>query len=414
MLKKLLIMGAGFLTVLQLQGGGTGEIPVCTYDKLSNEGLSRSIEVLRPLKQSEAEYLAGRQALLCMIGDSVTWAQAGDHFRCEFLKLFPQLAFVGTHTGILGYSHAGEGGDSSRRLLTRVDDPERIPDAPYYHLLIGVNDAGGAKKDEQSEKVASATVERIVTIVNKLLQRKGTRKLFLGSILPSPFGPNGESTVRERTGSLINAKLRRDFKKFFPSGKVVWIEYEKPLRARLNTWKKRENLRGAHPTAAGYKILASIAVPVLKREMETTAGSAGKGKIGVGVTNLWHEEKNLSAPLLPGWYILSMTLDKCSEAEFELVSQPTPAKKQFKKRYHLKGKANSRVEVEFMTGYQGYHYDRAPFEIKLSQGSISQVQIEKMRPLKRASVYGKGHFIDTVSPCAAGEVLQFQGRKGQK
>ena len=405
MLKKFLIIAAGALAVLQLQGGGAREIPVCTYDKLSNDEVSNTIEVLRPLKRSEAEYLAGRQALLCMIGDSVTWAQAGDHFRGEFLKLFPQLAFVGTHTGILGYSHAGEGGDSSRRVLTRVNDPERIPDAPYYHLLIGVNDAGGAKKDEQSEKVASATVERIVTIVNHLLKRKCTQKLFLGSILPSPFGPKGESTVRERTGSLINAKLRRDFKKFFPSGKVVWIEYEKPLRAQLNNWKKRENLRGAHPTAAGYKILASIAVPVLKREMVTPAGTSGKGKIGVEVTNLWDDEKNLSAPLLPGWYVLSMTLDNCSEAEFELSSQLTPAKRQFRKKYLLKGKPNTRVQVGFMTGYQGYHYDRAPFSIRLFKGKISQVQIEKMRPLKGASIYGKGSFIDTVSPCAAGEVL---------
>ena len=143
MLKKLLIITLGTLTLLQLQGGGAKEIPVCTYDKLFNDEVTNSIEVQRPLQSAEAEYLAGRQALLCMIGDSVTWAQAGDHFRGEFLKLFPQLAFVGTHTGILGYSHAGEGGDSSRRLLTRVNDPERIPDAPYYHLLIGVNDAGG-------------------------------------------------------------------------------------------------------------------------------------------------------------------------------------------------------------------------------------------------------------------------------
>lgn len=405
MFKNLFLTAGTFLTAALLQGAPSGEIPVCTYDKLSNDGITSKLEVLRPLKAAEAEYLAGRQAILCMIGDSVTWAQAGDHFRGEFLKLFPQLAFAGTHTGILGYSHAGEGGDSSTRVLRRVTDPVRIPDAPYYHLLIGVNDAAAAKKDEHSEKVASAAVGRIVKIVNALLARKCTQKVFLGSILPSPFGPNGESTVRERTGSLINAKLRSQFKKLFPSGKVVWIEYEKPLRFRLDSWKKRENLRGAHPTAQGYKLLAAIAVPVLKKEMTLPAVSPGKGKIGVEVINLWNSESAESAPLLPGWYTVSMVLEGCSEVSFELYSLPTKAKKQFKKKYTLKGKPGSRVEFNFMTGYQGYHYDRAPFKLNVSKGKITSVQIEKTRPLKRASVYGKGRFIDTVSPAAAGEIL---------
>ena len=103
MFKNLFLTAGTFLTAALLQGAPSGEIPVCTYDKLSNDGITSKLEVLRPLKAAEAEYLAGRQAILCMIGDSVTWAQAGDHFRGEFLKLFPQLAFAGTHTGILGY-----------------------------------------------------------------------------------------------------------------------------------------------------------------------------------------------------------------------------------------------------------------------------------------------------------------------
>lgn len=404
MMNKLLLAASAALTALPFAMRGV-EIPVCTYDALSNDGISSKLEVRRPLSAEEKNYLAGKQAVLCMIGDSVTWAQAGDHFRGEFLKRFPQLAFSGTHTGILGYSHAGEGGDSTRRLLTRVDDPVRIPDAPYYHLLIGVNDAGGAKKDERSEEVSSATVERIVQIVNALLKRKGTKKVFLGSILPSPFGPNGESTVRERTGSMINAKLRARFKELFPAGKVVWIEYEKPLRAKLEVWKQREYLRGAHPTAKGYQMLADIAVPVLKKEMSFAAAPVKGKNIGVEVTNLWDDAKGESFPLLPGWYTLSMELDNSSETAFEMFSLPTKANKQFKKSYTLKGKPGTRVELNFMTGYQGYHYDRAPFRINFTKGKVKNIQLEKTRPLQKASIYGKGTFIDTVSPVAAGEIL---------
>ncbi len=401
-MKRVFLTAGAICAALQL---AVAEIPVCTYDKLSNEGTFLKVEPKRPLSDAEKNALAGKQPILCMIGDSVTWAQAGDYFRGEMLKLMPYLAFAGTHTGILGYSHAGEGGDSTRRVLQRVADPERIPDAPYYHLLIGVNDAGGAKKDERSAAVADATVERIRQIVDGLLKKKGVRKVFLGSILPSPFGKNGESTVRERTGSLINAKLRAQFKKLFPADKVVWIEYEKPLRAQLESWKKREHLRGAHPTAKGYKIVAALAVPVLKREMTVKSTSPQKGAVGVEVVNLWNSKTNCSAPLLPGWYTLSMELDKCSEAAFTLYSTSPKVKACFKKNYRLKGKPGSRVQLNFMTGYQGYGYDRAPFKINFTEGKAVKLQIEKTRPLQRASIYGAGRFIDTVSPVAAGEIL---------
>lgn len=405
LMKNTLLTAGAICAALHLAGAPAADIPVCTYDKLSNEGLLLKVEPKRPLSEAEKNALAGKQPILCMVGDSVTWAQAGDYFRGEMLKLMPYLAFAGTHTGILGYSHAGEGGDSTHRVLRRLADPERIPDAPYYHLLIGVNDAAAAKVDARSEKVAEAVVQRIVKIVEGLLKKKGVRKVFLGSILPSPFGKNGESTVRERTGSLINAKLRSRFNKLFPGGKVVWIEYEKPLRADLEVWKNRKNLRGAHPTVNGYKMVAAIAVPVMKKTMTVSRAPQQKGKVGVEVTNLWNSKASCSHPLLPGWYTLSMELDKCGEVAFTLRSTSPKVKAQFRKSYRLKGKPGSRVQVNFMTGYQGYKYDRAPFKIDFTAGKAVKIQIEKTRPLQRASIYGTGRFIDTVSPVAAGEIL---------
>ena len=100
-----------------------------------------------------------------------------------------------------------------------------------------------------------------------------------------------------------------------------------------------------------------------------------------------------------------MELDKCSEAAFTLYSTSPKVKACFKKNYRLKGKPGSRVQLNFMTGYQGYGYDRAPFKINFTEGKAVKLQIEKTRPLQRASIYGAGRFIDTVSPVAAGEIL---------
>ena len=381
------------------------DIPVCTYDELSNRAVSKTTNIKRALEPGEIKYLAENQLTLCMIGDSVTWAEDGDHFRGELLKLIPELAFAGTHTAVLGYSHAGEGGDSTTRVLNRLNDPARVPDAPYYHVLIGINDSGSAKLDSESAEVAAGTAGRIFKIVEELLKKPATRKVFLASILPSPFDSNGNSTVRERTGSLVNTLLRKELANRFPGSSVVWVEYEKPLRENLAEWKKIENLRGAHPTAQGYKTLAAIAAPVLKKNMQPEP-LAKDAVPDVEVVNLYLNSENISKPLYPGWYTLSMELDNCKEADFTLFSLCNDAKSRFEKSYHVAGKAGSRVEVNFFTGYQNYGYTLAPFKLDFSVGKVKNIQIEKMRPLERASVYTPDRTVDSISPIAAGEKLE--------
>ena len=380
------------------------DVPNRTYDKLTYDG-KNAAGTVQALTLEEKEALAGKQYVLCMIGDSVTWAEDGDYFRSELLKHIPELAFAGTHTAVLGFSHAGEGGDSTVRVLARLNDPARIPNADYYHLLIGVNDSSAAKTDAQSDAVAEAAADRIEKIVNALLKRPCTRKVFLGAILPSPFDMKTRaSTVRERTASVLNQKIRQSFNRRFPDNRVVWIEYEEPLRANLAVWNTPRNLRGAHPTKHGYKMVAAIAAPVLKKHMQFNAPDA-VGKAGVEVVNLWKAEQNASLPLIPGWYTLSMELDDCSEVEFTLFSTSNKPKARFMRSFVLNGKPGERLEINFMTGYQNYGYDKSPFKIDVANGKIKNIQIEKMRPLMRASNYTPERFIDTDTPAAAGEVL---------
>ena len=403
---KLFLIFSAFLALCNLSAQNKEkDIANRTWDKLDYDGKTLTAgELYRPLSKQEIQRRSKNQLVLCMIGDSVTWAQDGDYFRKELLLLIPDLAFEGTHSAVLGYSHAGEGGDSSYRVLKRINDKDRIPDAPYYHLLIGVNDASAAKNDEQSPAVAQATVERIVKVVNILLARPCTHKVFLGSILPSPFGKNGESTPRERTGSVINKLLRENFQKYFPNGNVVWIEYEKPLRAELDTWKKPENLIGAHPKKKGYKWVATIAAPVMQKNMQPSKTPL-KGKPGVKVVNLWQEKDAQSLPLIPGWYTLSMEAEKAGKISFTLYSVTKNTKAQFKKTYTQEAEAGKRVQLNFMTGYQNYGYDKAPFKLEFHSNSGKNIMIEKTRPLQKASRYGVGSFVDSVSDIAPGERL---------
>jgi len=375
-----------------------------SYDTLGQREITPEYGTVPCLSDNARISLAGHQKELCMVGDSITWAEEGDWFRWHLLAFLPELAFVGTHTGMLGYSHAGEGGDSTLDVLERVNDPERIPDAEYYHLLIGINDCSCAKTFDDVESVAAATAPRIVQAVKALLARGKTRKVFLGSILPGPFEPStGDRTPRDAAGSRTNELLRQCFDREFPDGRTVWIEYESPLRSMLEQWEKV--LHGAHPSASGYRRLAELASPILLREMECCNIPSDGESTGVKVTNLWMEHARESRPLLPGWYILSFRLEGAGSADFTLYSTGDPEKGRFEKQYHIESVSGQRIELEFMTGYESYGYIRAPFRIKMEKGSAVEIQIEKMRPLRHASSYGMGDFTDLQSPIAAGEKM---------
>lgn len=372
----------------------TPDLPDRTYDELKSED-SAPVSGNTALTCGEIRRLAGNQPELCMIGDSITWAEEGDWFRRHLLAFLPEIAFAGTHSALLGYSHAGEGGNSTIGVLNRIHDRKRVPDCPYYHLLIGINDTSAAKRKEDIPEIASGIAERIFRIADSLLERPRTQKVFLGSILPGPFEPGtGAPTLRDRAGSMTNEILRKELQLRHPSGRVVWIEYEAPLRQAGTKWK--QTLSGAHPNAGGYRLVAGIASPVLRREMKSLPCGTGE-EFGVEVTNLWRDEDACSEPLLPGWYAVSFEFEGAGTANFSLP--PLSLK------FSVPAIPGCRVMAEFMTGYEGYGYTVAPVRLELETGLAKKIQVEKLRPSRRASVYGKGCFIDCTSPISAGEKI---------
>ena len=353
----------------------------------------------------EPRDVAGKQVEWCMVGDSITWAGYGDYFRKYLLEEIPQLAFLGTHTAMLGYSHAGEGGNNTIKVLERIDDPQRVPDSRYYHLLIGINDSSAARSDEQVPKVARGTADRIQQIIEKMLAKPRTEKVFLGTIMPCWPGDNATDELKQRyvfrdaAGSATNVILRQEIPARF-GDKVVLIEYEKPLRAR-DDWHRIIRL---HPIPAGYKLIASIAAPVIRPCI--TPENREMPRFGVEVTNLWDAEKKLSAPLLPGWYVLSFRAKKPVEGRISLTLRSDASqtyKFPFRKEFNFEAKAGDRVSADFYTGAEAIDYTRAPMEIADLNGEIEDVMIEKMRPTRQPSRYGTGTFIDAQSPLSLGE-----------
>lgn len=343
------------------------------------------------------------QVPLCMVGDSITWWGDGDYWREYLLAEVPQLAFVGTYTGKLGYSHAGEGGNSTGNVLARLD---AIPACPYYSLLIGTNNNNvGTEKDIQPR--ARQTSERIERIVSGLLNKPGVHNVFLGSILPCKT----DNPLRDRTNAATNALLRESMASMSAKGRVVWVEYEKPIRA-LPGW---EPIIRLHPTEEGYKVLARILGETMRTALDIAApGPSPRARPGAGVRvdNLWEggPDGRTRVRLIAGWYTVSFrVMDRAGKSPaIALHGVDVRGAHPFHKTFRVAPNAvGTRSSFSFYTGVEGGDYSRSKFALDCRDCQISDILIEKMRPSRKASVYGSGAYIDTESPPSPGEVIEY-------
>jgi hypothetical protein len=341
------------------------------------------------------------QVPLCMIGDSITWANHGDCWRQELVRRIPRLAFVGTHAGMQGYGHAGEGGNSTDQVLGRLDS---VPGCAHYSLLIGTNDNGVADPALIPQGVAR-TVANIEAIVGRLLARSATRTVFLGSLLPCHSdGPEFPANpLRDRANQEVNAALRaRLGGDALPAGRVAWVEYEHRLRQRAD-W--REVIR-LHPLPAGYALLADILAEAVAGHLglaEPGAPCRPPAGAGVEVVNLVEPSTGRTrAAVVAGWYTLSFTVEEVGpgggsvamRSGDDLVGAPVPVAAEA---------AGRRLSAEVFTGYEGYGYIRSRLSCAAERCSVSRILFEKHRPSGLASGFGTGVYIDRSRPPAPGE-----------
>ena len=345
------------------------------------------------------------QIPLCMIGDSITWAGKGDYWRKYLLESLPHLAFVGTHSAVLGYSHAGEGGDGTHRLLGRL---RNIPDCPYYSLLIGTND-NNVKEKSQIHNRAKRTAERIQKIVEVLLAKKNMKKVFLCSLLPC----HTANPFRDKTNCATNVILRKKMESVFPKDKVAWVEMEIPIRA-MKDWQPKIKL---HPTLAGYKFISKILANAIINELgviNTNLAPVPNSGTGVRVWNLIDETTMTTiVPVVAGWYTVSFKVSRIGEVvpELRIVGIDKSLAHPLGKKLKIpQVNSSGRVVINFKTGYERCTYSRSKLKLIPVGCEISEVLFEKRRPSGKASIYSKGNYLDTKTTPALGELFEQVGK----
>ena len=112
-------------------------------------------------------------------------------------------------------------------------------------------------------------------------------------------------------------------------------------------------------------------------------------------------------PVIAGWYILSCKVDAVTGQQPEIVIESRiPGKNTFKQIIPVKAAPGETISANIFTNYEGYGYTRDFLTLKTNDCSVSNVLLEKMRPSKKPSIYGKDSYIDTVSPVSKGELLE--------
>lgn len=384
---------------IRIAAGESGKIKIVPGAVLDTASFNRLKGESRE-QVTQFDYQASEQSKqipLCMIGDSITWAGKGDYWRKSLLKHLPNIAFIGNYTAVLGYSHAGEGGDGASSVLARI---QNLPDCPYYSLLIGTNNNG---VDQESEVLPQAekTAIDIIRIVKALLLEKKAEKVFLSSLLPCAT----KNPLRDKCNGETNRILRAGFEKNFPTGKVVWVEYEKPIRA-WEGWQEKIKL---HPNLEGYEFLAEILAKAIADELPEKGSEAFEVTgAGVQVVNLIGRNHDTKGNLVAGWYTLSFKVGSVQGAGARVVLRGKSDGLRFPFERTIDVSADDkRVAHNFFTQYERYNYSRTAMQLEALGCDISDVLLEKSRPSMKASIFGEGAFIDNVSPISPGELIEF-------
>jgi len=198
---------------------------------------------------------AGQQTF-ATIGDSMTWFNDGQYFRCKLATKLSGYRFIGSNTDSFGFGHDGHGGDNSLEVLNRVD---RVPVADAYFLLVGANDIGYTPKE---------TAQRIAKIVGRLLDRGNNPRVYV-STLPV----RGDKYAWQAPKR--SAAIRDWYKSCDCHANVTLVDTRASM---LNTKYPLANLINPkpdliHPSPAGYDLMTDLISDSVKSSPGTKRAS---------------------------------------------------------------------------------------------------------------------------------------------
>lgn len=183
----------------------------------------------------------GLKNTLSMVGDSITWWQQGEYFRCLLVDNGLKYRFAGSRTDVFGYAHEGEGGNNTEQVLARMNG---ISPSGAYFLLVGTNDRASPLH----------TVSNILTIAQLLKEKAATGngvKVFISTLLPRT------DQFKERNVK-VNVFLRESIRTCGAScAQIKLVDLESGFLSN-KAWETLLSSDGLHPNKDGYRFLSEL------------------------------------------------------------------------------------------------------------------------------------------------------------
>ncbi|MBR5543924.1 MAG: lysophospholipase [Clostridia bacterium] len=187
------------------------------------------------------EYALQNQTIL--LGDSIT----------DFFNYFELFYDYSKQNNTLVYNR-GISGDTTDRLLERLNDNVLNINPKNIVLLIGTNDIGRGLP-------LSMSIENVSKIIEITKEKCPDVNFILQAVYPINRG------MRDRFEKRSNEKIELMNKEFIKLSKkydCVWLDITDKLKDETGNLKKEYTFDGLHLNVSAYKIIAENVIPLLR------------------------------------------------------------------------------------------------------------------------------------------------------
>ena len=187
------------------------------------------------------KYAINNQTVL--LGDSIT----------DFFNWY-ELFYDFSKTSGQAVYNRGIGGDTSDRLLERLQENVLNIKPKNIVLLIGTNDISRGLP-------LSVSVENLENIIKSAKKCCPDVNFIIEAVYP--INENMRDKFEKRSNKKIN-EMNKEFIKLSEKHNCVWLDFTDKLKDEKGNLKKEYTFDGLHINALAYEIVAENVIPLLK------------------------------------------------------------------------------------------------------------------------------------------------------
>lgn len=148
----------------------------------------------------------------------------------------------------------GISGDTTNRLVERIEENVCVIEPKAVYLLIGTNDHG-------NKFPLSYTMENIEKTIEIIKKNCPDCKIFIQSLLPVKKELNKDMVNQRKNRTLI--KMNKSLQEICEDNDCIYVDVYEAVLDAIDELNPKYSFDGLHPNARGFKVITDIAQQVL-------------------------------------------------------------------------------------------------------------------------------------------------------